>query len=441
MTNASLRTADLWRYSVLAIPLAFAGFPLYVLAPDFYATTHGVSLALLGLLLLGLRVFDAVQDPLIGLLSDRYGHLLCKILPIASILLCAGIFGLFNAIPMQPAVWFTLCVAVTVTAYSVLSINLNTLGGLWSDNSYNQTRISSLREICGLIGLVTAVSLPVWLKQQLPLEQAYVCYALILVGIMTFAWGMFWPWLANHAKQLQSSQPHTSSLLQSLKSLPHETRFFLAIYGLSMLASSMPAVLVIFFVRDLLGAEDLTGVFLLLYFLSGAVSMPLWKYVSEGQGLYRAWAYSMLLAVISFMGAFLLNDGDVWQYALICAVSGLALGADLALPPAILSQHIHRHQTEHYAATHYALLALLAKLSLAVASAVALPLLGMVGFIPAEENTHTALLLLSGIYALAPCILKLLAAAWLAHRFIYSKFGETYENPQNHRTSGSSDHA
>lgn len=441
MTTASIRTADLWRYSMLAIPIAFAGFPLYVLAPDFYATTHGVSLALLGMLLLGLRVFDAVQDPLIGVLSDRYRHLLRIVLPIASILLCAGVYGLFNSTPVEPALWFTLCVAVTVTAYSVLSINLNTLGGLWSDNPTNQTRISSLRETCGLIGLVIAVSLPVWLKQQVEPKQVYVFYALILVGIMASAWMIFWPWLLRHAKHTQYIQRDVFSLLLGLKSLPHETRSFLGIYGLSMLASSLPAVLVIFFVRDLLGAENLTGVFLLLYFLSGAVSMPLWKYLSEAQGLYRAWAFSMVLAVISFMGAFFLNSGDIWQYALICGVSGLALGADLALPPAILSSHIHQHHTEHQAATHYALLALIAKLSLAIASAMALPLLDVAGFRPAGNNTRTALFTLSTIYALVPCALKLIAAAWLAHRFIYSKHGDTYENPQIYRTTGSSDHA
>ncbi len=71
MTAHPISKNDLWRYSILAIPIAFAGFPLYVLAPDYYATTHGLSLSLLGFLLLGLRLFDAIQDPVIGALSDR----------------------------------------------------------------------------------------------------------------------------------------------------------------------------------------------------------------------------------------------------------------------------------------------------------------------------------------------------------------------------------
>jgi glycoside/pentoside/hexuronide:cation symporter, GPH family len=442
MTADVLRTADIVKYSTLAIPIAFAGFPLYVLAPDYYATMHGVSLTVLGMLLLGLRVFDAVQDPLIGMLSDRYRHVLPAIMLIASAMLCVGIYGLFNLVIFSPVLWFSLCIAVTVTAYSVLSINLNTLGGLWSDNSTAQTRIAGLREAFGLIGLVVAVSLPVWLKQQIPPSQVYACYALILAVLMSIAWMVFWPWIAaRHAAVITPKEKGTYAWRDCLKSIPRETRCFLGIYGLSMLASSLPAVLVIFFVRDLLGAEALTGVFLLFYFLSGAASMPLWKFISTKRGMYTSWALSMVLAVGSFVGAFFLNNGDVWHYALICAVSGLALGADLALPPAILALHIHRHHHTSHAATHYALLALVAKLSLALASAIALPLLDLVGFTPAQHNNHTALLSLSIIYALVPCVLKLIAAGWLAHRFIYSKQGDFHENSQTYRIARSADHA
>ncbi len=149
MTEKNIRSAELWRYSVLAIPVAFAGFPLYVLAPDYYATTHGVSLSLLGFLLLGLRLFDAIQDPFIGALSDRYRDVSKWFMSASAVILCISIYGLFNLMPMAPAVWFCLCVAVAVSAYSVLSINLNTLGGLWIKNQAAQMRIAAVRESLG----------------------------------------------------------------------------------------------------------------------------------------------------------------------------------------------------------------------------------------------------------------------------------------------------
>lgn len=441
MTDTAISRGELWRYSLLAVPIAFAGFPLYVLAPDYYATTHGVSLSLLGMLLLALRLFDAVQDPVIGGLSDRYRKNSLRFMLSASVILCGGIYALFNTLPIGPAVWFSLCIAVTVTAYSVLSINLNALGGLWTKNPVAQTRITSLREACGLGGLVIAVSLPSLLKEYVDEQTAYFIFGAILTCIMIAAWFAFGPWLSRHVSASIPPKRPAFSWLAGITSTSRQTKVFLSIYGLSMLASSVPAVLVIFFVRDLLNAEQLTGLFLLLYFLSGAAAMPLWKHTSFRFGKCRAWLFATLLAVASFIWAFFLQPGDIWQYAMICVFSGLALGADLALPPSILADHIHESRTQEHAASQYALLALTAKLSLAVASAIALPLLGAAGFIPGANNTDSALSALSAAYALIPCVLKLAAAALLSRVTPTQNQGAYHETSQTHRHTRSTHHA
>ena len=441
MTVSGIGRADVWRYSALALPIAFAGFPLYVLASDHYATTHGVSLTLLGAMLLALRLFDAIIDPLIGVLSDRYRHASAWFMGFASIMLCAGIYGVFNIAVANPAVWFCICIAVAVMGYSILSINLNALGGLWVQTSDDQTRITTLREALGLVGLVIAVSLPSVLKQSVATHQVYLYFSLLLMCLMALAWVAFWPWLSARVAGAARRSHQSISLLAGVRSTSRLTRYFLGVYGLSMLASAIPAVLVIFFVRDLLGAEHLTGVFLLLYFLSGAAAMPLWKKASGYLGAYRAWMLAMLLAIVSFVWAFFLGAGDSLEYGLICVFSGFALGADLALPPAILAGHIHQTKSEAHAATHYALLALAAKLALALASAIALPMLGAVGFTPASSNSETALLFLSAAYAVIPCLLKLAAALMLWRIIRLIQKGATHEKNQSNHHSWSSHHA
>ena len=57
-------------YAAAGLPLAAAALPVYVHAPKFYAEL-GLDLALIGVLLLAVRVLDAVSDPLLGLLADR----------------------------------------------------------------------------------------------------------------------------------------------------------------------------------------------------------------------------------------------------------------------------------------------------------------------------------------------------------------------------------
>lgn len=440
MNAGRISSGQIAQYGFLAVPVAFAGYPLYVLAPDFYAANHGVSLALLGLLLLALRIFDAVQDPFIGWLSDHFSAGMFPVLAVSALVLVAAIYGLFHPIGSRPAAWFCLCMLLAVTAYSVLSINLNALGALWSKEPGEQTRITGLREAFGLLGLLIAVTLPTLLLKYFSAPVAYGWFAAILAALMLLALLAFRRWL-SHAALIKRPETPRQKLGATLKALSAPTRKLFLVYAVSMLASAIPAVLVLFFIRDLLGAEDYTGLFLLLYFLSGALAMPIWKRISERHGKYRAWLGSMLLAVAAFIWAFFLGAGDVWHYAAICIASGGALGADLALPPSILADHMHGEASQDSAATQFSLLALLAKAALAIASALALPMLDAGGFVPAGANDTAALGALSFTYALLPCLIKL-AAAFLLYRFFTLTHGRIQNEISLDRTiAGGRPHA
>jgi Na+/melibiose symporter-like transporter len=438
--NAQVITGkSLLQYGFIALPVAFAGFPLYVLAPDFFATRYDLSLTLLGALLLAIRVFDAVQDPLIGWFTDKLRGQFMPLLSCAGAVLCLSIFGLFNTIFFSPAIWFCVCMIFAVSAYSVLIIVLGAQATLWTPDTTAQTRIAGAREAFGIFGLVIAVSVPTLLSHWLDANQIYRWYAAALVLLMLIGIGCF-SRLALPAAAITTPKQSVSPLA-AIRALPLESLRLFAIYGLSMLASSIPALLVIFYVRDLIGAEQLTGLFLLLYFLSGAAAMPLWKKISTQHGKYKAWCCANILAVTGFICAFFLNAGDVWPYAAVCVVSGLALGADLTLPPSILADHIHAHDNRACSGSHYAFLAFINKASLALASAIALPVLDAAGFKPQASNSEAALATLAVAYALIPCVLKLGAAGLLYAFFIRSGPGGNNENFQNHGNHRSSHHA
>ncbi len=433
----NIPSKSLLQYGFIALPVAFAGFPLYVLAPDFYATSHGLSLTLLGTLLLLVRLFDAVQDPLIGWLTDRFQGRFLSFIVVAGTILCLSVFGLFNLVIFSPVAWFALCMVFAVSAYSVLTIILGAQATLWTSDENDQTRLAGAREALGLVGLVIAVSMPTVLSRLTEPAHVYVWYAiclavLMLAGIISFS---MLPKVAR-ARNMQNL-----SLFSGLRRLPPETFRLLAVYAISMLASSVPAVLVIFYVRDLLGAENMTGLFLLLYFLCGAAAMPLWKYLSARLDKYKAWSLSKVLAAAGFIGAFFLGAGDIWPYIAVCIVSGLALGADLTLPPSILADQIHARKNTAHAGTHYALLAFIAKASLALASAIALPVLDMAGFKPQATNSEQALMTLSAAYALAPCVLKIISAGLLYCFFIRSQSGGNHANIQKHGNHRNARHA
>ena len=99
-------------------------------------------------------------------------------------------------------------------------------------------------------------------------------------------------------------------------------------------------------------------------------------------------------------------------FFIICALSGLALGADLALPPALLADAIDEDEKAGLAraeGAYFGLWHLLSKANLALAAGLGLPLLAVLGYTPGSDSPQ-GLLALSAVYALVPCALKLLSA-------------------------------
>jgi len=409
-----LRLKDLLLYSFLALPLAFAGMPVYLHAPDFYATTHGQSLATLGVALLLLRAFDAVQDPLLGALSDRFATYRSALMLGAMTMLGTGFYMLMHPPATYVLAWFCLSVALATTAFSFLTININALGSLWSRESATKTRITTTREAFTLIGLLLAAITPTVLAQSMPADTAYHMLSLLMLALLTLGGGLFLYWL----KRTGITQPVAAAFSVTLfgRLFRGHARFYTA-YMVSSLASAIPAILVLFFIRDRLEAEAYTGLFLMVYFLSGVLGMPLWSRLAKVYGKYHSWLMAMGVAVVAFIWAMFLQQGDVVAYGIICVASGLALGAELALPPSILSDRIDTAQQNDHAASHFALLALLAKLVFALASGIALPALGFAGFTPAADNTPQVLLVLSVVYAGLPCLIKL-AALWIIYPYV-----------------------
>jgi len=63
---------QLFAYGILGLPLTMAALPIYVHVPKFYADTLGVPIAIIGVILLAVRVLDALQDP--ARLSFAFGR-------------------------------------------------------------------------------------------------------------------------------------------------------------------------------------------------------------------------------------------------------------------------------------------------------------------------------------------------------------------------------
>lgn len=404
----SFSRKQLAAYGLLGLPMAFAALPLYVLLPNLYARDFGMPLALLGAVLLGARAFDALTDPLLGRLADwlagRGARSLLWLGAFSAVVLASGMAALLFPVPRAPVAlaWWALAgLIVTSLAWSQLTIAHQAWGARLGGSELERGRVVAWREAAGLIGVVLASVLPV--LAGLPITLG-VFIAALLLG-----------WLA-WCRAPRPARAHASPVPGALWRPWRVSAFrrLIAVFLVSGIASAIPATLVLFFVQDRLQASTAQEpLFLATYFVCAAASIPLWLRVVARMGLARTWLAGMVLAVAVFAWTALLGTGDGIAFLVVCALSGAALGADLALPTALLAGVVadQGDRGEHEGA-YFGWWNLVAKLNLALAAGLTLPLLAVMGYAPGTRD-EAALQTLTFAYAVLPCLLKLVAAAAL----------------------------
>jgi len=369
-----------------------------------------VPLALVGAILLATRLADAVSDPLIGWLADRWPR---RDLFVALALppLALGMVALLHPPDGALGAWLAAGLAVTYLGFSLASIAYQAWGAQLSDDVHERTRITAAREIFTLVGVVVAAALPAVLGGENAAGLARLSWIfaalLALCGAVTLAFS------PRPRRTARAAGGLVAGLAAPLANPGF--RRLLAVFMLSGIAAAVPSTLVLFFIADVLQAAHLAGLFLVLYFLAGAAGIPLWVHLARWIGKSHAWIAGMLLAVVAFVWAYTLGPGDIVAYGAICVLAGIALGADLALPASILADVIDRDRRgsgESSAGSYFGIWNLVTKANLAIAAGLALPALGALGYAPGDGAAGRSLAL---IYCLLPCVLKLASAAalWL----------------------------
>lgn len=399
-------------YGGLGLPLAFLALPLYVVLPNHHAREFGMPLALLGALLLSARLLDAFIDPLLGRLGDRlFRSSIRHVLGAGAFAAVALAIG-FAALFMPPvrgvealAMWVAGALVVTYTAFSLLTIVHQAWGAMLGGDEPQRARLVAWREGLGLVGVMLAAVTPGLLG--LPATAALLAVTLALGWL---AWSRA-PRPAPRSEQAAHAPPAASLWLPLRRPA---FRRLLVVFVLNGLASAIPATLVLFFVQDRLQAPPaMEPAFLALYFASAAASLPLWMRLVRRLGLARTWLAGIVLAVAAFAGAATLGPGDARAFLLVCALSGIALGTDLALPGALLAGLIDQHGDRgHAEGAYFGWWNFAAKLTLAVSAGLALPVLALAGYTPGTTDPQ-ALQALVLAYCALPCVLKLLAATAL----------------------------
>jgi Na+/melibiose symporter-like transporter len=433
LPSSRIPVSGLAAYSLFAVPLLMTALPINILLPAFYNERTGLSLSMIGSVFFFTRLVDAIADPLLGAWVDAQKQRASYLSPV---LVGAPVLALGFALLLMPpeaggealaTAWLTMTLVATYLGYSLAIVAYQAWGSELAGDDAGRARITGSREGAGLVGVLLGAVLP----------QVFGMQAMIVVFLVALALAVFllarlaprpprrMPGLAVAPGALPAAASGATGNPFSAFVVPLASprfRWLLLVFALNAIAPSITATVFQFFVADRLGLAAYTPAFLALYFIAGAASMPLWMKLATRYSLHVVWLVGMVAAVAAFVWAYWLGAGALWGFAAICVLSGLAFGADLALPPALLARVIdangHGGQRE---GAYFGLWNFVNKLTLAIAGGIALPLLEGLGYLAGSQDPQ-ALAALAVTYALVPCALKLLAAgllwsAWRSARF------------------------
>ena len=396
-----MRQRQVLRYGFLGLPLAFGALPIYLYVPDFYARSGLLGLSTIGAILLLTRLLDALADPCFGWMIDRYRRkpvLFASLLPFA-----LGFIALFT-LPLNgfnPAIWLFAALACCTLGFSAAMIAYQAWGGDMGVDTAERLRLTGAREAFILAGVVIAAMIPTAVADDPLVGMAWLPFFLIAFVLLAIPVICGLP--AGH--QIRNEQSLTARL--GIIWSDQIYRRLLLVFMANGIASAFPATLFVFYVADVLQTPARTGLLLATYFFTAALAVPIWVRIAQWIGRPRTWLFSMILAMVAFVGAAFLGAGDWLGFLAICVVSGAAVGTDLTLPASMVAD---LGEKQGATGIYFGLWNLVAKINLALGAGIALPLLSLLGYTPGSIEHNDVLV---AAYVLLPLSLKSIAMVLL----------------------------
>ena len=391
--------------------MAMPVLPVYVLLPTFYAENTSLSLVTIGSILFFARLFDVASDALAGRLCDysplnlgrRRGWML-----IGGALLCPALIALFAPPENAGAAWLFVSAVVLYLGWTWVQVPYLAWVTDLTPHYYERTKLNSSREAIGLLGLVLSAAWPAiggYLDIDDRTQFFWLACATVAVGLVTFSY-LF--------AQLPEPSPVRAPRARWIELLRNRLWLRLVIsWCINGIGNGLPAILFPLFVTEVLRepASD-RGLYLLIYFVAAVAAMPLILLLSKRIDKHRLWCYSLGFSILVFAFVPLLGQGDGALFVVVCILTGAALGADLALPPAMLADIVdwdkYRYRRESTAMC-FAGGSLAIKLALGIAVALGPLLLMLFGWRDdIDQQTAAAAFGVAVIYAWLPCVFKVI---------------------------------
>ncbi len=442
-SSAVLSKSTLYAHGSIGIPLAVIGYPLAIWIPAHYAGGLGMSLAMVGTILMLARFTDVLTDPIMGEISDRWRTRFGRRRPwllVGMPIMMLGVYKLFIP-PADVGIWyFLIYLTLFFVGSTIIALPHRAWGAELSTDYHQRSRVTASREFFVLGGLMLAALVPMLVEVTADgsgsVGQVFTIIWQDAVGAFTGDLAdkeivnrstLTGPVLAGLAwtiilvlpvcvfvvlalvKEPPPTKKDTVPLKEGLRYLWKNgpMRRVLIIALLVVFGEAFRNAVSLFFIRDIIGIPTI-GAAYFFYFIAGLGAIPFWLWLGRKIGKHRAFMCTLItISIVSFANLFL-SYGDYLAFFLLFLVKGFCFGGLQFLPVAMLADVVDVDTARsggRRAGTYFAILGLTEKLAVALGTGFSLNLVGLLGFDPSggvAASTEIGVLSLRLVYCCGP---------------------------------------
>ena len=386
-----------------AITANILAFYLAIFLTDVASLQAGLAA---GVLLIG-KIWDAVNDPIVGLLSDRthnrrWGRRLSWML-YGTIPFGISFFIQWIVPPFSQwgLFWYYVLVGILFnTFYTTVNLPYTALTPELTQDYDERTTLNSFRFAFSIGSSILSIVFVGIVAASLPnaqqLQYLIIGIGCSVVSVLTLCWciwGIKNRVLAVEAKMPTAEQPVSLPLLEQLK-IVFRNRPFLYVIGIylcSWLSLQVTASIIPYFVLRWMRESD-TVIAQVIFAVQGTafVTLFIWSAISKRLGKKAVYFMGMSLWIIAQAGLFLLQPGQRVLMYVLAVMAGFGVSTAYLIPWSMLPDVIELDELQtgqRREGIFYSFMVLLQKICLAIAVSLVLKSLDWAGYIkPTLEN-------------------------------------------------------